>query len=487
MSVSDDGPAAAEEPAAPPEPEQPVALESREPIAPEPVAAEQPAAEASAQPVVTFVDGEPVVSYGEPPSDDAPTPPFGFPAPGIPKPRRSFRKVWLSLLAAVVVVALVAVGYTVVRFLVDRSTYKDGHAAYEKAECPAAVGHFDDVITAWRLIKLGDTVSRAESEKAECLRFQEAVKRQDAGDPPGALTSYATFIPDRPPSPLVEAARSRGADLFKQVSPDKLASVDSCNALQVLREQRILDTSLTPKFLAACGAAYVAGGDRTKAVAIYVKLFSEFSTDPTAAATEVALQQDVGWCSYRDVLRREPILSALKDLIPGLLLNCAKNPKADPETAIKYTQEFFKDFSAHRLAPEALAVYAALLNKQARADGQYHDFGGEHLDGSAGGGQAVIMLYNDSPEKFRIALSGPEPRVEEIEPCAECPTEKSGSEHDICRPAATGKRIVIAPGEYDIAMDYPESRTPTNGGFGHWNLRPGKQYFGCYSVIEAPR
>jgi hypothetical protein len=466
MSVSDDG--------------QP---EAEQPDVQEPVVAEQPTVLEG--PVVTYVDGEPVVTYA-PAVDGEATPPFGFPLPpDVPKPRRSYRKVWRSLLAAVLAVVVVAVGYTVVRYLVDNSTYGDAHAAYQKADCATAIGQFDDVITAWRIVKLGDTVARAESEKAECVVFHEAVKRQQAGNTPGALTSYATFIPGRPPSPLVDAARSRIGELFKQPEPAKLATVESCDTLPVLRDQKLLDPASAPTFLASCGGAYVKGGDRPKAITAYTRLFADFSTDKVAADTEAELLKDAGWCLELDKFRNDPVLSALKDLVPGLLATCAKAPTTPESVAIEEAQEFLKKFPGHRFAADVLATFAALLNKQARTDGGYKDFGAEDLVGPVGGDRAIIMVFNDSQEKLRIALSGPEPRVEELDPCADCPSVPKDTSPGGCRKGATAKRIVLAPGEYDMALDFSGGDRKTNGAFAHWALQGGKQYYGCFYISEA--
>lgn len=455
MSVSDDGRQEAEQP---------------------------PADEVTAQPAVTFVDGQPVVSY-TPVLDDTPTPPLGFPAPIMPKPRRSYRKMWLSLLAAAVTVALVAVGYTVVRVLVDNSTYDAAHAAYEKADCASAIGQYDDVITAWRIIKLGSTVAHAESEKAECVVFNEGPKRQQAGNLPGALTSYATFIPGRQPSPLLDAARTRITELFKQPEPSKLATIESCDTLQTLRDQKLLDPASAPAFLAGCGAAYVRGTQRAKAITIYVQLFSDYSTDKVAATTEAEMIKDRTWCDYIKELRAEPVLAALKDLVPGVLLTCAKDPNATPAVVTKYAQEFLKDFSTHRFAPEMLATYAAALNKSVRADADATDLGGAESGGSVGGTKAVLLLFNDSAEPLRIAFSGPEPRVEEIEACAACPTRTKNSPSPGCNKQAPSKRILLTPGEYDIALD--SSGKKTIGAYAHWTLQPGKLYGGCY-FVESP-
>jgi hypothetical protein len=418
-------------------------------------------------------------------SDADPAPPFGFPLPPAepPPPRRSHRRLWLSLLALGLAVVLIAASYTVVRYLIDNSRYRSGHDAYQHADCAVAVNHFDDVLSAWRIVQVGGTVGRAESEKAECLVFEEAVKKHDSGNASGALVAYTTFIPRRPPSPLVDAARARVAELLKQRPPADLATVETCETLPTLRELKLLDPTLAPAFLAACGNAYAHANEREKARAVYSRLFQEFSTDKVSAETEAQLLKDDSWCPWLSDLRNDLTFAALKDLIPGLLVTCAKAPTALPRDAILYTRDFLKQFPGHRFAPDALATLAAMINKAARTDPSAHDFGQEHPDGTIGGPKAVIMLYNDSPEKLGIALSGPEPRVEDVDPCPNCPVNPPGSTNNICRKAATLKRIVITPGEYDMALDFTDSKT--NGGYAHWTLQPGKQYFACYSISEA--
>lgn len=412
--------------------------------------------------------------------DDAPTPPFGF-----PRPKRSYRKAWLSLLAATLAIVVVVAGYTAVRFFIDNNTFNDAHAAYERADCTAAIAPFDDVINAWRILPLGSPVARAQSEKAECLAFQEAASHQQAGNAPGALAAYATFIPGRPPSPLVDAARSRTGDLLKQPDIVRLATIETCDTLPVLRDQNLLDPSTAPTFLAACGSAYAHGNDRQKSQTTYSRLFQEFSTDKVATETEAQLLQDASWCPWLSNLRNDPVLSALKDLIPGLLLTCAKAPKVLPRDAILYMEDFLSKFPSHRFTPDALATLAAMLNKSARSDLSARDFGKEELIGPTPGTQAIIILYNDSPESLRIALSGPEPRVETIAPCPSCPISPPNTPSKNCAKSAIPLRILITPGEYDVAINFNESTT--NGAYAHWSLKPAKQYFACYSLSEPNR
>jgi hypothetical protein len=80
------------------------------------------------------------------------------------------------------------------------------------------------VIGSWLPVTLGDTVRRAESEKAECLVLGDAADLQQAGDAPRALASYARFLPGRPKTPLTDAARSRIGVLCGQPEVGKLAT-----------------------------------------------------------------------------------------------------------------------------------------------------------------------------------------------------------------------------------------------------------------------
>jgi hypothetical protein len=408
------------------------------------------------------------------------TPPFGFP---LPDPAKSRRRVWLSVLAGVLALVLVAAGYTVVRHLVDNGSYDTGHAAYERADCAAAIDEFDSVINSWKPIQFGDAVTRSEAEKAECQIFQEAAKLQDVGHLPGALTGYAQFLPGRPKSPLTEAARTRIADLFGQPEPGKLATTESCESLRVLREEKLLTAEAAPAFYAGCGAAYVRAVDRNKALTLYATLFSEYGTSPVAAETEATMLRDVGWCPVLNSVRDNQVLLALPDLVPGLLLTCAKAPDSTADQAIRHAEEFLQKYPGHRLAPEMLATFAQLVNKRVRADSPDKDFGAADPLGDVGGDRGVLLIYNDSTESMRIALTGPEPRVEEIAGCPDCPKVTEGG---TCRKQATEKRIVLAPGEYDIALEYPKSEN-TAGGWAHWTVEAGKQYFGCFTVVDTPR
>lgn len=426
--------------------------------------------------------GTPVI---ETPAVDAPV--VEGPLMEAAAPRRSRRKLWLSLVGAVLAVVLIAVGYSVVRLLLDNSAYDDGHEAYRQADCAAAVGRFDEAINGWRLVTLGSTVSRAETEKAECLPFRDAADQERAGHGSDALVSYVRFLSGRPESPLTEAGRNRITGLLGRSDLAALATVDSCGTLPALRERKLIPQATAPELHAACGAAFANKGDWTQAAKTYALLFTDFAQDKVAADTEAAMIADTNWCIQLDKIRNDAVLAARGDLLPGLLLTCAKSFAASAvTTAIEDAEEFLRKFPGHRLAGELTATFAQLLNQQTRADTGAKDFGGVEQIGSPGGDKAVVMIYNDSPEIMRVALAGgPEPRVEEIAACPNCPVSTTTGRISCRENIATLKRLVLAPGEYDFSSDHPKDPT-TVGSYGHWSLKPGKQYFMCIGITKAP-
>ncbi len=445
---------------------------------------ELPAAEPGAIPAEEPVP-EPVALDEEVPVDlsDLPTPPLGIPVQR--RPRVSRRRLVLAGLIVVVAVALIAVGYTVVRLVVDNSTYGHGHDAYQNGECGIAIERYDSVINGWRLVTLGSTVSRAQTEKAECQPFRDAADRQRTGNLSGAIAGYVHFLNGRPHSPLTDLARHRITDMFDKFEPAKLATAESCDMLPQLRDADLLSTK-APGFYSACGTAYLKVGNWDSAVKTYSKLFADFGKEQAATDAAAAIAADTTWCFELARVRADSVLSTYGELFPALLSNCAKASTTNLDEAIKDAEEFLRRFPGHRLTGEVTGTYAILLNKQIRGDGQGKDFGGAEETGTVGGDKAVIMMYNDSPEIMRIALGGgPEPRVEEIAACSTCPLEAPNAPQKVCDRQATLQRIVIAPGEYDFADDFPKAGKPTRGGFGHWSLKAGKAYFACFSIREG--
>ncbi|HEU5471265.1 MAG TPA: hypothetical protein VFV67_11475 [Actinophytocola sp.] len=473
MPADDAGRPSGDSPAADPAPAQP---EAADPSTVDPGVPDQVAVAHSAGPFS---------------GSDTPTPPGGFPGPwgaGVaqqPRVRKSRRKLWLSLGAAAAAVVLLVVGYTGVRFLVDLGSYHDGHEAYQRADCAAAVGEFDSVIGGWRVVTLGGTVRRAETEKAECQAYQAGVDKWADGDGPGALIAYVRFVPGRPASPLTEAARKRIAEIFDRADFTTFATVDTCNTLDVMREQKMLVPDSAPGFHAACGEAYAIAHQATTALGAYARLFTDYADHEVAAATEAKIAADTRWCAELDQIRADKVLSVRGDLFPGLLATCATAQTTTDPMVETHADEFLKKYPGHPRTGEVLGALARVLNKTARQGGT--ELSAPPPSRSVGGDKAVILLHNDSDDPLRIALSGPEPRVDTLSACPTC-TVLPDAGNRFCRPEAVLQRIVVAPGEYDVSFTRPGNGSSIAGvrdSYFHWSLQPGKEYFACVGTFQV--
>jgi hypothetical protein len=390
---------------------------------------------------------------------------------------RSRRRVKLIALVAVIVVVLLVAGQTLFSNVSARSAYNEGHDSYKKADCRAAVVRYDDAIGTWRVIPFGDAKDKSQSEKDECSAFLKAADKQ-GGD---ALVEYVNFLSGRPSSPLTDAARNRITDMFGQSDLSKLAIPQSCDKLPQLRDQKLLSTAATSvAFHAACGLAYLTSGNDTASFDTYKFLFANYATEKAAGDVELAIAKDIHWCTQLDKFRNDPIMISRPELFPGLLLTCAQHEQ-DEADGITLCEEFMKRYPSHHLVRQVTGVEAKLINKDVRA-GRASDFGQAEETGGPGGDNAVIEVFNDSPETLRVAISGPDVDVENLPGCPACP--KTTSSGGVCREQfATKARIVVQPGAYDVSFDFPGQKTIS--AYAHWSLEAGKSYFQCISVGPA--
>lgn len=396
-------------------------------------------------------------------------------------PRRSLRPLWTRLGVAALVVIVVAASYVLVRYLVNVGSYHDGRAAYERADCAAAAGHFDDVINSWRLVAVGDEVGRAERDKAECLAFQVAPSRQQNGDEPGALAAYAGFLDGRGASPLTEIARQRVATLFDRPDPSTLATVDSCDRLNVLRGQGLKPPAA---FHAACGRIYLDAGRKDDSIRAYVLLFRDFGQEEAATAAEADIIAQSRWCVELDRFRNEPTLVGRPDLLPGLLAACTKT--LSMAEGLEIFEEFLKKYPGHRLTAQLMANFAARVNDGVRSQvGSRHEEKFLTRTRRVGGPEASLVIFNDAPSTLRIAFAGPEPWVVELPPCDNCPGPTSDPD-PICTEKGPSQRIALMPGEYDVAEVFLDAPANGMGGnYAHVRLDAGQEYFSCWGLIKS--
>ncbi len=320
-------------------------------------------------------------------------------------------------------IVIVAIVYSVGRYLADESNYTKGHQAYQKANCSEAIAYFDRVINAWRLVK-NQYVDLAPPEREECLSFQEAVDKQQAGDLVGAFLAYDGFVLSNKlnpysnkKSPLVGAARNHAREIFDQANLSVLsvlASKELCDDLNVIKENDLVpqpDKNLPDLYL-ACAHVYEDSRDFERAIRMYDSYLSDF-----------------------------PNLTSSADVQAELARSIAADAKA------------------------AEVGKLPLLENR-----------GKTRDGTT-----VVLIQNSSPERLRIIFSGPEARIEELGECKECPTYSFIGPLECPRTGPVG-RYPVQPGQYAVVVE-SISNKGTIPWSGDWNLRKGNEYFNCFVIV----
>jgi tetratricopeptide (TPR) repeat protein len=220
---------------------------------------------------------------------------------------------------------MAAVVYNAIRFFIDQNNYNRGHQAYLQADCAVAIPHFDSVINAWRLLDIGGFPALAQVEKAECIPFQAAVDRQQAGDFGVALMAYMNFIREHNESQLAEKARARGISLFEQAKPSDLADELSCGRIDALLEENLIpqrDVNLPPFYL-SCGQLYDSGSNEQGSFGMYKKLLVEYPNDLLAAQAETSLMANPLACKESDSLQNS-VIAQRNEFMPSLYYQCGQ-------------------------------------------------------------------------------------------------------------------------------------------------------------------
>jgi hypothetical protein len=167
-----------------------------------------------------------------------------------------------------------------------------------------------------------------------------------------------------------------------------------------------------------------------------------------------------------------------------LLLACgqAHEDNNDPTSALELYQLLLADYPDHPLTEETTAALARASVAEAKAAGAGNIPAPQSVGGS-GSGPAVVVIQNDSPEKLSIIFSGPEARIEELEPCASC-TNYTGDGPEACPEQGPIGSYELPEGDYEVVVKSisDEGVTPFTG---QWSLATGDEYYSCFFLVTT--
>lgn len=212
--------------------------------------------------------------------------------PAGPK-KSSLRRNGCMVLLVLILAFLICAGVSFYQHLEQENNYEAGHAAYLKADCPAAVLLFDLAINGGGFGgENGDAAKLAVKEKAECVAWQEAMEAHNRSNFDAALTGYAALLEIYPQTPLLPLVQSQMESLFREsASLAGQANPELCRQFQTLRVQGLVpaQADALPPLLWACGQVFEESDDPGRAVELYAQLLNDYPDHALAQETIPAL------------------------------------------------------------------------------------------------------------------------------------------------------------------------------------------------------
>lgn len=397
-----------------------------------------------------------------------------------PQPRHG-----MSFLGWGLLLVMVIIGYSAVRNLLDWNSYNKGHKAYLQADCTLAIRHFDRVINGWRLADMGKFAARARQQKAECVPFQAAVDRQQAGELRVALLAYLGFMDQYKNSLLANAARDRVRSMFASTDASTLASQETCGMTEALLAQNLIPQPgvyLPPLYL-ACGQVYDAAEHWQSSSDLYKAILIEYPGHSVAVEAEKLLINNPLSCQESELIRNS-ILAQRSDFMPSLYMHCGQEyeKNADWANAIAVYENLLVEYPTHALAPEAEVGLARSIVTQSQANSA-GEIPAPERSGTTGSQFTEVVIQNDSPERLRIVFRGPVSRVVELEACPACMTY-TGDGPAFCPEQGPVGRYTLDPGQYDVVVE-ASSGSGVTPWTGNWDLISGDQYYSCFFIVNT--
>jgi hypothetical protein len=193
----------------------------------------------------------------------------------------------------------------------------------------------------------------------------------------------------------------------------------------------------------------------------------------------------VAVCDVLETLEAQRFFAPVGDTLPPFLYACgqaygAKSAFAD---ALAMYGRFRAEYPEHSLAGEVEKAFADATLAETAASGA-GSLPPPRAVGKSGeaGGQATVVIQNDSPERLSMVFSGPDVRVEEMAACADC-VKFTGAGPRACPRKGPVAEYVLAPGTYEVVVKSSSGSdvTPFRG---TWTLKKGEGYTSCFYLVS---
>ncbi|HEY9074992.1 MAG TPA: hypothetical protein VIO61_00515 [Anaerolineaceae bacterium] len=304
-------------------------------------------------------------------------------------------------------------------------------------------------------------------------QFACAETHRKAGDDAKAYPIYLKVLADFPASP--EAALAASALKLNQAACTNAAALKKNPAVSSL-------PGFLPGLYLACATTQDAKKQYSLAMPFYLNLLAEYPNSAEADSALKAVLASPLACQNLSALREILPAASKASWMPDLYRSCAQSAEkeGDYNGAVTLYDAFLADYPAHPAAAQVKEALAKAIIAGAKRSGA-STLPDPTRSGAASSGTSVIVVRNDAPVRLRIAISGPETRIEEMDACATC-QKYTGIGPLTCPNKGPVARYTVKPGEYAVVVQSISDGkvTPFSG---TWKLTSGQEYSSCFYIV----
>lgn len=209
---------------------------------------------------------------------------------------------------------------------------------------------------------------------------------------------------------------------------------------------------------------------------------ARFPDRPEAATLQADLLGDLAACAYADVVLTDVVRTTRPEFAANFLFGCGQLSEAagNPAGAAAFFDRFLSQFPDEARAAEANSALARTLIASAKSQGA-GELPPPSATGRAKRGTVDVIVQNASPDTLRIAVNGPQARVESLPPCTECTTYAVAGPVN-CPENLPSLTLQLTPGTYDVLVESTDGSAVTPF-VGSWDLVSGTRYESCFFIV----
>lgn len=383
------------------------------------------------------------------------------------------------ILIGIVIIAIM--GYSLIRYFVDKPLYEEAHSAFLQGDCEIADPIYNNIIQKIYLFDFGKFKVNSKRESEYCYDYTFAVN--------GGLNSLYKLTHEHPENPLVEFVDEKAAQLLESLAETKdysaILANDACSKENEFVNAGLLSEDRNqPLFKLFCGKFLLELDEPDAAFEHLAGILENFPNHPVADQLWESIMRETIYCSLTPQMSDSSTFNKDMNNLANIFLECGTKYAEQGEfgLAAKIYDSFLIKFPEHPSVESVNLLLPDLLIKAARASGS-GTIERPNETGWAPDGISRVVIQNDSPHDLRIVFAGPEARIEILPACETC-IDYYAVGPIYCPEQGPIGTYDLTPGEFEVLVETTneEDVIPFTG---TWNFQGGKAFYSCFFIVTT--